>query len=143
MNTDEVIDFLQETSPFQDLNPAALVELANSIVEESYARGARVIDSDDPDATAVRVIKKGAVKVTIPFGRNDETLIDYRGEGELFGYLALLTGDKLRGDIVFLEDTICYRIERRAVLKLLQRHPAFAKQFFITFLNKYVAKPHR
>ncbi|MFH0727034.1 MAG: putative nucleotidyltransferase substrate binding domain-containing protein [Pseudomonadota bacterium] len=143
MNPDDVISFLKGSPPFQDLDPATIAELANSVVEESYTRGAPVIEPDDPGGTAVRIIKKGAVKVTIPFGRNDETLIDYRGEGDIFGYLALLTGDKLRGEIFFLEDTICYRIERRTVLRLLQRHAGFAKQFFITFLNKYVAKPHR
>lgn len=143
MNPEEAINFLKETPPFQDLDPAAIETLASTIVEEFYTRGAPIIDSDDPDGSAVRIIKKGAVKVTIAFGRNDETLIDYRGEGDIFGYLALLTGDKLRGDIVFLEDTTCYRIERKTVLKLLQRHPAFTRQFFITFLNKYVAKPHR
>jgi CBS domain-containing protein len=143
MTPDNAIDFLKASPPFQDLDQAALEELANTIVEESYVRGAPIIASDDPGGSPVRIIKKGAVKVTIPFGRNDETLIDYRGEGEIFGYLALLTGDKLRGGIVFLEDTICYRIERRTVLRLLQHHAAFARQFFITFLNKYVAKPHR
>lgn len=143
MKLENAVTFLRSSPPFQDLDEAALEELANSIVEETYARGAPVIDSGDSDGTPVRIIKQGAVKVTIPFGRNDETLIDYRGEGEIFGYMALLTGDKLRGEIVFLEDTVCYRIERRAVLRLLQRNAAFARQFFITFLHKYVAKPHR
>jgi CBS domain-containing protein len=143
MPPEDAINFLKAFPPFQDLDPSTIEELSHTIVEETYARGAAIVETDDPDGAAVRLVKKGAVKVTIPFGRNDDALIDYRGEGDIFGYLALLTGDKLRGEIVFLEDTTCYRIERRTVLRLLQRHPAFARQFFVTFLNKYVAKPHR
>jgi CBS domain-containing protein len=143
MTAEDAINFLKAFPPFQDLDDSTLEELSHSIVEETYARGAAIVETDDPDGAAVRLVRKGAVKVTISFGRNDDALIDYRGEGDIFGYLALLTGDKLRGEIVFLEDTTCYRIERHVVLRLLQRHPAFARQFFVTFLNKYVAKPHR
>jgi len=143
MNPSEAISLFAVSPPFEELDRTTLEELALTLTEESYRRGTTLEHRDDEQGKAVRIIKKGAVKVTIPFGRNDEALIDYRGEGEIFGYLALLTGDQLRGEIVFLEDTLCYRIERRTVLRLLQRHPLFARQFFVTFLHKYVAKPYR
>jgi CBS domain-containing protein len=139
----DAIGLFKTSPPFEELDHATLEELAATLIEESYQRGGTLVDVDGEHGSAVRIIKKGAVKVTIPFGRNDEALVDYRGVGEIFGYLALLTGDHLRGEIVFLEDTVCYRIERRAVLRLLQRHPHFARQFFATFLHKYVAKPYR
>lgn len=143
MNPSEAISLFSVSPPFEELDRETLEELAMTLTEESYRRGASLVDQDGEQGKAVRIIKKGAVKVTIPFGRNDEALVDYRGEGEIFGYLALLTGDQLRGEIIFLEDTLCYRIERRTVLRLLQRHPLFARQFFLTFLHKYVAKPYR
>lgn len=139
----DAIGLFKASPPFEELDHATLEELAASLVEESYQRGGTLVDLDGAQGSAVWIIKKGAVKVTIPFGRNDEVLVDYRGTGEIFGYLALLTGDQLRGEISFLEDTVCYRIERRTVLRLLQRHPHFARQFFATFLHKYVAKPYR
>ncbi len=143
MNPTDAISLFKASTPFQELDQATLEELVTTITEETYARGAAILDKDIENGTAVRIIKKGAVKVTIPFGRNDEALVDYRGEGELFGYLAVLTGDQLRGEIVFLEESVCYRIDRRTILQLLQRHPAFTRQFFVTFLHKYVAKPYR
>ncbi|MBU1566084.1 MAG: CBS domain-containing protein [Proteobacteria bacterium] len=143
MISSTAISLFRASSPFQELDQAALEELVATVSEEFYPRGSTLSDLDSENATAVRIIKKGAAKVTIVFGRNDEALVDYRGEGDIFGYLALLTGDQLRGEIVFLEDTVCYRVERQAVLRLLQRHKTFARQFFVTFLHKYVAKPYR
>ena len=143
MNLEEAINFLKVSPPFQDLDQAVLKELMDTIIEESYPRGTIINDPEGPTGASLRIIKKGAVKVTVPFGRNGEALIDYRGEGQIFGFLSLLTGDKPLGEIITLEDTSCYRIDRGTVLRLLQSQPAFARQFFTTFLNKYVDKPHR
>lgn len=139
----DAIGLFKASPPFEELDHATLEDLAATLTEESYQRGGVLVDLDGGQGSGVWIIKQGAVKVTIPFGRNDEALVDYRGTGEIFGYLALLTGDQLRGKIAFLEDTVCYRIKRREVLRLLQRHPHFARQFFATFLHKYVAKPYR
>ena len=143
MNLEEAINFLKVSPPFQDLDHAVLKELMDTIIEESYPRGTIINDPEGPTGVSLRIIKKGAVKVTVPFGRNEEALIDYRGEGQVFGFLSLLTGDKPLGEIITLEDTSCYRIDRGTVLRLLHSQPAFARQFFTTFLNKYVDKPHR
>lgn len=115
----------------------------DTIIEESYPRGTVINDPEGSTGVSLRIIKKGAVKVTVPFGRNEEALIDYRGEGQIFGFLSLLTGQNPLGEIITLEDTSCYRIDRETVLRLLHNEPTFARQFFTSFLNKYVEKPHR
>jgi CBS domain-containing protein len=143
MNLEEAINFLKVSPPFQDLDQAVLKELMDTIIEESYPRGTVINDPVGPTGASLRIIKKGAVKVTVPFGRNEEALIDYRGEGQIFGFLSLLTGQNPLGEIITLEDTSCYRVDRETVLRLLHNEPAFARQFFTTFLNKYVDKPHR
>lgn len=143
MVSNDFLTLLNATPPFQELDPPDLERLATRATVESYPRGALISADAKNRAPAIHLIKSGAVKVTIPFGRSDEALVDFRGEGEMFGYLALLTGDTLRGEIFCLDDTTCYRIDRAAVLDLLQRSPAFAREFFLTFLHKYVAKPHR
>ena len=143
MNLEEAINFLKVSPPFQDLDQAVLKELMDTIIEESYPRGTVINDPEGPTGVSLRIIKKGAVKVTVPFGRNEEALIDYRGEGQIFGFLSLLTGQNPLGEIITLEDTSCYRIDRETVLRLLHNEPTFARQFFTSFLNKYVEKPHR
>ncbi|RPH83575.1 MAG: CBS domain-containing protein [Desulfobacteraceae bacterium] len=143
MNLEEAINFLKVSPPFQDLDHAVLKELMDTIIEESYPRGTVINDPEGSTGVSLRIIKKGAVKVTVPFGRNEEALIDYRGEGQIFGFLSLLTGQNPLGEIITLEDTSCYRIDRETVLRLLHSEPTFARQFFTSFLNKYVEKPQR
>jgi CBS domain-containing protein len=143
MNLDEALDFLQGTPPFQDLDKSALRDLKDQITMESYPQGRIILHQGGPASEYLRVIRKGAVKVIIHLGQDNETFMNYRGEGDSFGFLSLISGDKSRAEVVALQDTLCYLINRATVLSLLQSQPLFSQYFLYYFLARYIDKPHQ
>ena len=142
MVSDEVKEFLQEVSPFQDLDEPTLSEIAAGVSVEVYPTGATILYQDGPASEYLRIIKKGSVKVFIKPGKGDKVTIDSRGEGDSFGFLSLLGGDKSRANVVATEDTTCYLISRNVIVRLLEAYPAFSEYFLASFLNKYLDKTY-
>jgi CBS domain-containing protein len=142
MVIDEVIEFLQKVSPFQKLDNVTLREIAAGVSIEVYPVGTTILYQDGPASEYLRIIKKGSVKVFIKPGKDDKVAIDSRSDGESFGFLSLVGGDKSRANVVAAEDTTCYLISRDAILRLLKTYPAFLDYFLAAFLNKYIDKTY-
>lgn len=140
MIIDEIIDFLEKVPPFQFLNEAELKSIAMDISMEFYEKGATILYQDGPASEYLHVIKKGEVKVFITSNEGEDILIDYRSEGDSFGFLSLVSGDRSRANVVAAEDTICYLVKKNSVFKLLDSNPAFSEFFLKSFLNKYIDK---
>src|SRR5574340_517908 len=105
---EEVINLLRDAPPFQFLDDSTLRWLASNASTEFYPKGASILKQDGPPSNCFRVIKKGAVKVFIKPDTGEEVLIDYRSEGDSFGFLSMIGGDKSRANVVAIEDTIVY-----------------------------------
>jgi len=137
---DDVIEFLRGVPPFQELDDATLGNIAKGVSMEFYPKGSTILNQEGPASQHLRIVKKGEVKVFIKSSKDEEVIIDSRGEGESFGFLSLVSGDKSRANVVATEDTTCYLISREAVLRLLETNPPFAEYFLVSYLNKYIDK---
>ena len=143
MNIDDVTEFLRNVPPFQELDESTLRNIAGTVSMEFYPKGSMILQQDGPASEYLRIVRKGAVKVFIKSGKDDEVAIDSRTEGDTFGFLSLVSGDKSRANVVALEDTTCYLISKENILKLLETHPVFAEYFLVSFLNKYIDKTYK
>lgn len=139
---EDIIEFLKNITPFQDLSDTALSNVVRNISTESYPKGAVILRQDGPASECLRIIKKGAVKVFIKSDEGEEVALDYRGMGDSFGFLSLVSSDKSRANIVAIEDTTCYVIGKEIVLNLLETTPAFTEYFCVSFLNKHLDKTY-
>jgi CBS domain-containing protein len=110
---------------------------------EFYPKGSVILHQEGPASEYLRIVRKGTVKVFIKSGKDEEVAIDSRNEGDTFGFLSLVSGDKSRANVVATEDTTCYIISKENVLKLLETHPVFAEYFLVSFLNKYIDKTYK
>jgi CBS domain-containing protein len=90
---------------------------------------------------SLRVIKKGGVKVYL--SNDDEMVIDFKSEGDSFGYLSLISGDKSRANIRAIEDTLCYAIPKNTILDVINREPLFGEYFMKSFFTNYLDKTYR
>ena len=81
--------------------------------------------------------KKGEVKVSIK-NENDEVFVDYRGEGDLIGYLLIFGGGKARATVVAVNDTICYLIKREPIQNLLF-HQSRSQGIFSQVLSEQIS----
>jgi CBS domain-containing protein len=140
MLQDEVVDFFQNVIPFNQLSREALVDMVNDIAMEYYPKGEQILKQHGPPSSFLGVIKKGGVKVFQTADNDEEVIVDLRSEGEHFGMLSLISGDRSRNNVVTVEDTICYQVSKEKVLSVLQEHPDikeyFLKSFFINLLDK-------
>jgi CBS domain-containing protein len=140
MVKEETIDFLINIPPLNILSREELGAVVEDVSLEYYPKGARILAQNGPPSEYLRIIKKGGVRVFMKAHEEDEVDIDYRSEGEHFGLLSLVSGDRSRANIVALDDTICYLIPRERILALIQNHPEmneyFLKSFFFNFMDK-------
>lgn len=142
MIIEDTIEFLKKTPPFQFLDEPTLRKVAVNVSMEFYPEGAAILCQDGPPSKFLRIVKKGGVKVFMNSPEDgEEVVIDYRSEGDSFGILSLVSGDKSRTNIVATADTICYLIDRKTMLGLLETNPSFT-EFFQSFSNKFIDKTY-
>ncbi len=140
MIIDEVIEFFKQAPPFQFLDETTLSNLANKASMEFYPKGFTILQQNGPPSEYLRIIKKGGVKVFIKLDTDEEVIIDYRSEGDSFGFLSLFSGDKSRTNVIAVEDTIAYLLSKEDILRLLDKNPSLSEYFFKSFFNKYIDK---
>lgn len=137
---EEAVAFLKGVPPFQFLDEPELRGIASGLSMEFYAKGSLILQQDGPASDYLNIIKKGGVKVFVRSSEEQEVVIDYRGPGDAFGFLSLVSGDKSRANVTAVEDTICYLVGRKTVTALLDANPAFTEFFLKSFLGKYIDK---
>ena len=133
----DVVEFLEKVPPFQFLNKSALQMIASKVSMEFYPKGTEILVQSGPPSEHLYIVQKGGVKIFVRSG-TDEIIIDYRNEGDSFGFVSLYSGDKSRTNVVAADDTICYLIDKETFLKLHDAYPAFAEYFLRSYLGKYV-----
>ncbi len=140
MLTEEIIRFFKGIPPFHLLDDDQLRWLSERVSLEYYPRGHKILTQDGPPSNALRIIKKGVVKVYMRSDNGNDIVIDIRGEGEVFGIISTISGDKSRANIRAEEDVICYAIDRTTLMELLKGNPSlneyFMKSYFVNFIDR-------
>ena len=142
MLLDEVIQFLKRFPPFQFLDEIQLKDIAQNLSMEFYPQGTVILKQFGPPSDSVKVIKKGGVEVRMRSDSGEDVVMDYKGEGDNFGFLSLIGKDRQRTTVVAIEDTICYVLNKETVLKLIETSPVF-NEYFLSYLSKYVDKTYQ
>ncbi len=138
----EVIEFLSKIPPFQFLDEKTLRTICKDVSMEYYPKGTTILHQGGPMSEYLKVIKKGAVKISVGFVGVDEVIIDYRSDGELIGYLAVFGAQRSRANVIAVEDTICYLLELDLIKSLLNTHPHIREFFQESFLNIFLDKAY-
>lgn len=140
---EDAVIFLKRFPPFQFLDETTLQRVSETLFSATYAKDTFILKQDGPPSEYLRIIQRGRVKVYRTTADGQEIIIDYRGEGDTFGFLSLIGKDKAKSNIVAIDDTICYLLNKETVLKLLESHSVFTEYFFKSHLEKYIDKPLR
>jgi len=119
----DIAEFLRTHSPFDSLDEETLAEVAECAEIEFYAARTRILDSTEVTEFAY-VVRRGSVELVIE-GR----LLDLIGEGEMFGFVSLLSEGPLGFVARAAQDTLVYRIPAEVIRPVLER-PAFVR--FVT-----------
>ena len=143
MLIEDVIGFLKNVPPFQFLDEATLKTVSGKVSMEFYPQNTLILKQDGLPSEYLRIIKKGGVKVSMVSEDGEEVIIDYRGEGDTFGFLSLVGKDRVRANVTAIDDTICYLVDKDTALKLLDSNPVFTEYFLKSHLTKYIDRTYK
>ncbi|MCS7164184.1 MAG: DUF294 nucleotidyltransferase-like domain-containing protein [Thermodesulfovibrio sp.] len=139
---EDIMDFLKSVPPFEFLTDEVINSITVKISMEYYPKGTHILLQDGAPSEFLYVIKKGGVKVYRRV-ENEEVVIDYRSEGDTFGFVSLMSGDKSRANVMAIDDTICYLIPKDTILNLISKYPEVRDFFLRSFMNIYLDKGYR
>jgi CRP/FNR family cyclic AMP-dependent transcriptional regulator len=98
----------------------------------------QVIFSQGDAADAVFHIQKGKLKVTVVSNRGKEAVAAILGPDEFFGE-ACMAGQLLRlVTVSSMTEAVVERIERTAMIRMVQEQPAFSQMFMTHILNRTI-----
>jgi CBS domain-containing protein len=140
---EDVIKFLQNVPPFQFLDEPSLVAVAKDLSMEFYPRNTVILKQDGPPSDSLRIIKKGGVRISLKSGTAEDVVIDFRGEGDTFGIVSLMSKDRQKTTIVAIDDTICYLLNKEHLYRLIESHPTFTEYLLQSHFTKYIDKTYR
>ena len=143
MILEDVVAFLKKVPPFQFLSEADIQAVARNLSLEFYPKDTVILKQDAAPSDALRIIKKGGVKVSMVSEDGGEVVIDYRGEGDTFGFLSLVGKDRIRSNITAVDDTLCYLLGKEMLLKLLDSHLSFTEYFLRSHITKYIDRTYQ
>ncbi len=127
------VAFLSQVPPFQYLDRETLARVVAQAEIHFFPKGTCILQRDGPPARYLYVIEKGGVKKAV-----GDITVEVVGEGEIFGVLSALEGDRSRLDVIALEDTLCYAIPRAVVEDLLDTQPKIARFLYEFSIHRYL-----
>ncbi len=131
----DIVEFLRQYPPFDDLDEEALDELSASTEVEYFTAGTTIFAQSADPLDHAFMVRRGMVELV-----DRGEVIDQLGEGELFGHPSMLAGRPTEFEACAGEDTLCYRMPAEVVTPLLTR-PAGLRFVTRTLLSRLKPDP--
>jgi CRP-like cAMP-binding protein len=131
----EVIRRLEATALFGSFDASTLATLARSAQIVALPAGRTVFRAGDP-GDELYVIARGAAYVLAPVegeGEGEGHIIDELATGELFGEIAMLSGERRSASLRTATATLLIQISRAALFSILDAHPRLSEIIWKNF----------
>lgn len=115
---------LQGVHFLQPLTDEERVDLAGQISVAPFHRG-EVITRQGNEAHYLYIVADGEVEVRVA-SEGESQAVSSVGPGEAFGEMGLMTGEPRTATVTALTEVVCYRLDKSAFQKVLQRRPEVA-----------------
>lgn len=129
MLRNDAFEFLKSLSAYSSLEDASLQKLVDCLVMKFYPNGTIILRQQDPPSQIVHMIRQGGVKIYVETGSGERRVIDYRGEGDMFGCTSLTDEECPSVFVQAIADTTCYLAGRNDILHLAADTPAITDLF--------------
>lgn len=130
-----ISDFVSRVAPFDALEPEELNWLVRAMDIAYFPVGEVVLKEGAEETPPLHIIHSGSVKLTTATASGKEILVDIRGEGEIFGALSLLKGQKNRLSVTTREDVLAFQLPVDAFKELVERRPELVYHFDLPLVN--------
>ncbi len=126
-----IVEFLKEVRGFDAIEHAGLETLAEQVDVLEFSPGKRIIRRGDA-GDRMFVIREGRVQIPILDERGETKLVVRLGPGDIFGEMALLTGEPRVADVLAEDRVETLAFPRDSIQPLLEATPSLAR--FLTVL---------
>jgi len=127
----DIAEFLRSHPPFDRLDAETLEEVAASAEIEFHTARTAIHESAEAPVEFAYVVRRGSVELMV-----DGRLLDLMGEGEMFGFVSLVSEGPLGFVARAAEDTLLYRIAASVMHSVLE-HPASIR-FMVERMDKRI-----
>lgn len=118
--------FLTEIEGFDVIGRPTAERLARRAEEQVFPKGAHILTKGEP-GDCMYVVVSGRVEVPIMDKQGRQQLVVRLGPRQIFGEMALLTGDPRTADVHAATDCTCLKLDRRVVDELITDYPEVAQ----------------
>lgn len=116
----EIAERLARIDLLSAVTPAGLEAIAAATRVHTFAKGETILRHGTA-GSSMFVVHAGTVSVRV-----EESEVARLGEGDVFGEMALLTGESRAADVVALSDVVAIEIAKDALQPVLRDHPELA-----------------
>ncbi len=116
----DIASFLREVEVFHHVDSNAAERLARRTAEESFPAGTRIVRRGEA-GDCMYVIVEGQALVPIFDQEGREQFVAQLGPKQIFGEMALLTGEARSADVIAAADCRCLVLRRDAVDELIRK----------------------
>jgi len=134
---DSIIDFLQSSLPFSELDRQSLRRIARHCLVDFFPAGTRVLRRGISEVDGLYLIQKGAIRL---FHEAEGVLMDIRTDGASVGALSLFNGEKAAFDAETVEDTFVIKIPRERFFEAVHLNPAIPRFYLKSFADTFLSK---
>jgi CRP/FNR family transcriptional regulator/CRP/FNR family cyclic AMP-dependent transcriptional regulator len=119
-------ELLKGVDLFSALDDGQLDTLARMLIEKSYRKGDIILMEDDESNQSLFIIAKGEVKVVLTAEDGREAILAALKEGDFFGEMALLDGERRSATVRAVEESRLLTIRREDFLAAMKKQPDLA-----------------
>lgn len=116
---------------FSGASSDSLAPIVQASGTESFHRGAEIFAAEDP-ADGLRIVLSGQVRIWMADTQGRELTLNFLGEGDAFGEIALLDGLPRTSNASAVEATKCLFVPKSAMERAIADDPSFAQQLILS-----------
>jgi CRP-like cAMP-binding protein len=135
MSREEVISLLSKISYFSELDTIALQHISAATIQQTYQAGQYTFMEGEP-CIGLYIVKSGWLRAVKIAASGREQVIRFVGPGDAFNEVGVLTGGVNVVSVEALEPSKVLIVQRKELLKLVDRHPCLAKSIIENLANR-------
>ena len=121
----EIANLLRQVTIFRDLPSEVLGDLATRVHPRIAEAGSVIVSAEEP-GDSLFVIARGKVKVVLYGETGREIILSMLRAGDFFGEMSLLDRQPRSANVVAVEDSELFTLDREAFQTHLTQHPSTA-----------------
>lgn len=114
---------------FKDLSASELEKISPQLVAKQFPAGETIIYRGDP-GQSMYILVEGSVAVTLTNDEGVEYTVAELGQGEIFGEMALLTGEPRSANVKCLTHIVAVEISQDLLQKMIEVSPELNRTLF-------------